>query len=101
MSKYLKYHSCKNCFEYAHSLTNLTDKILFIHFKSLTVDSDSLFGSVIVTGSDFFQYIFQFDIFSLFLKNVGMLQENVEQKLKNKMFILFFFTHPYNDDFPN
>jgi len=62
MDKCLKYHSCEKCIriEYARSSTKLTDNALFIHFKSLYVDSDSLFGSLIVPG---FLALFFFNTF--------------------------------------
>ncbi|CAI6353484.1 unnamed protein product [Macrosiphum euphorbiae] len=100
LSKCLKYHNCEKCFEYAHSSTHLTDNKLFINFESLAVDSDSLFGSSVMQGSDFFQYIFQLDnVFNTFFKKI-MLEEHVGQKLKDKMINYIFFAHPC-DNFPN
>jgi len=97
MSKCLKYHNCEKCFEYARSSSHIAENIIFIQFKLLAIDS--LFGSLIVPGSDFSQYIFQLDkVFNTFFKQL-MLEEHVEQKLKEIMIIHIFFGHPC-DNFP-
>lgn len=59
MDKYLKYHSCDTCLEYAHSLSELSEitKELLNYFKS----GISIFVNLVVPTSVFFNYVFQLD----------------------------------------
>lgn len=65
----LYFISMKHAINCTHSTTNLTKEILFTHYKSVTVDIDSIFCNSIVPNSEFFQYIFELDlVFNIFFK---------------------------------
>lgn len=55
LKKCLYIHACSICFEYAKSNTNLTDEVLFTHFKAYS--TDSTFGSLCVAPESFIEAI--------------------------------------------
>lgn len=99
ISKFLRYHRFEACINYARSTSNLTKEVLFTHYKSVTVDLDSIFGNSIVPKSEFFQYIFELDVvFNKFFKKF-IFNEHVSQKLKTRILFFFFIGSLYFNAF--
>lgn len=90
IGKCLKVHSCDVCLDFAHATTTLSSEIFFSYFKIYECDTTSMFSSLIMPVSTFYQFVFELDqILNKYFDSLAILP-NLGQKLKQSTSNVYF-----------